>query len=269
MTRGERREVRARLPGGGVGPLPPPALRQAAARRGRPRPRVARQRLRRVTSAAMAAAVSVFPSPRELGPALAGLVAERAAAAGPRFALGLSGGSLVGLLARDLPPAAAAAGPARWLLAVCDERLVPREHPDSTAGAYEALPGPAVPEFDLLLLGVGPDGHTCSLFPGHALLQEKEKIVAAITDSPKPPAERVTLTLPVLNAARTVVFVATGENKATVLKRILEGDEEDPLPAARVRPRSGRLRWLLDEAAAKELTGPVERHPGGAAGRGR
>ncbi|NXL53674.1 6PGL phosphogluconolactonase, partial [Podilymbus podiceps] len=71
-------------------------------------------------------------------PALARLVAERAAAAaggGGRFTLGLSGGSLVGLLARDLPPAAPPA-PARWLLAFCDERLVPSEHPESTAGAY-------------------------------------------------------------------------------------------------------------------------------------
>ncbi|XP_009464671.1 PREDICTED: niban-like protein 2 [Nipponia nippon] len=89
---------------------------------------------------------------------------------------------------------------------------------------------------------------------------EKEKIVAAITDSPKPPPERITLTLPVLNAARMVAFVATGEGKAAVLKRILEGDEENPLPAARVRPRSGQLRWFLDAAAAKELTIPVDNH---------
>ncbi|XP_074666852.1 6-phosphogluconolactonase [Strix aluco] len=252
---------------------------------------------------AMAAAaprrVAVFPSPQALGPALARLVAERAAAADGRFSLGLSGGSLVGLLARDLPPAlAAAAAPSRWLVAFCDERLVPPEHPESTAGAYgtqllprllapgprvlapapglppaaaaadyaaqlrQAFPGQDVPVFDLLVLGLGPDGHTCSLFPGHPLLQEEEKIVAAITDSPKPPPERITLTLPVLNAARMVVFVATGEGKAAVLKRILEGgEEENPLPAARVRPRSGQLRWFLDEAAAKELTGPVEKHP--------
>ncbi|GAB0201771.1 6-phosphogluconolactonase [Grus japonensis] len=252
-------------------------------------------------AAAASRRVSVFPSPQELGPALAQLVAERAAAAaaGGRFSLGLSGGSLVGILSRDLPAVIAAAGPAapaRWLVAFCDERLVPPEHPESTAGAYEAqllprLPGPGprvltltpglppaaaaadyaeqlrqvfpgeeVPVFDLVVLGVGPDGHTCSLFPGHPLLQENEKIVAAITDSPKPPPERITLTLPVLNAARMVVFVATGEGKAAVLKRILEGDEENPLPAARVRPRSGQLRWFLDESAAKELTLPVEKH---------
>ncbi|KAM6394815.1 6-phosphogluconolactonase [Rhynochetos jubatus] len=240
--------------------------------------------------------VSVFPSAQELGPALAQLVAERAAAAGGRFSLGLSGGSLVGILARDLPAAAGPAAPARWLVAFCDERLVPPEHPDSTAGAYkaqllprlpapgprvlaptpglppaaaaadyaaqlrQAFPGQDVPVFDLLVLGVGPDGHTCSLFPGHPLLEEKEEIVAALTDSPKPPPERITLTLPVLNAARAVVFVATGEGKAAVLKRLLEGDEENPLPAARVRPRSGQLRWFLDEPAARELSIPVEKH---------
>ncbi|XP_027525898.1 LOW QUALITY PROTEIN: 6-phosphogluconolactonase [Corapipo altera] len=252
------------------------------------------------------AAVSVFPSSRELGPALARIVAEAAAEAaqgeGGRFSLGLSGGSLVELLARELPPALsaapAAADPAQWLVAFCDERLVPPDHPESTCGAYRAqllprlppprprvlsvtpglgpaaaardygeqlrgaFPGQEVPVFDLLVLGVGPDGHTCSLFPGHPLLQEQDEIVAALEDSPKPPPARVTLTLPVLNAARSVLVVATGASKAPVLKRILEGKEEPPLPAALVRPRSGRLRWLLDEAAAAELSIPMEKHSG-------
>ncbi|XP_027563027.1 6-phosphogluconolactonase-like, partial [Neopelma chrysocephalum] len=92
--------------------------------------------------------------------------------------------------------------------------------------------------------------------------QEQDEIVAALEDSPKPPPARVTLTLPVLNAARSVLVVATGASKAPALKRILEGKEEPPLPAALVRPRSGRLRWLLDEAAAAELSIPVEKHSG-------
>lgn len=88
------------------------------------------------------AAVSVFPSQGELGAALARLVTEAAAeavASRGRFTLGLSGGSLVALLARELPPAlsaAAGAEPSRWLVAFCDERLVPPEHPESTGGAY-------------------------------------------------------------------------------------------------------------------------------------
>ncbi|XP_067416777.1 6-phosphogluconolactonase [Emydura macquarii macquarii] len=250
--------------------------------------------------------ISVFPSPQELGSSLAQLVAtvaqratQRAAESGGRFSLGLSGGSLVRILSQELPAAAAVSGPAapaRWVLAFCDERLVPVEDPESTYGAYkthllskisipenqvvainpslpvqeaasdyaaklkEAFQGENMPVFDLLILGIGPDGHTCSLFPDHPLLQEKEKIVASISDSPKPPPERITLTLPVLNAARTVVFVATGESKAAILKRILEGDEENPLPAALVQPHTGKLHWFLDESAAKELTVPFEKH---------
>ncbi|NXP22286.1 6PGL phosphogluconolactonase, partial [Scytalopus superciliaris] len=99
-----------------------------------------------------------------------------------------------------------------------------------------------------------------SLFPPLPPLQEQELLVASLEDSPKPPPERVTLTLPVLNAARSVLVVAAGASKAPVIQRILEGQEEPPLPAALVRPRSGRLRWLLDEAAASELTIPRGKH---------
>ncbi|NXS83846.1 6PGL phosphogluconolactonase, partial [Erpornis zantholeuca] len=124
----------------------------------------------------------------------------------------------------------------------------------------QAFPGADPPQFDLLLLGMGPDGHTCSLFPGHALLQERRPLIAAIVDSPKPPRARVTMTLPLLNLARSLLILASGASKSCTVQRILEGEEEEELlPAARVQPRSGHLRWLLDQEAAKELRIPLEK----------
>ncbi|NXV55815.1 6PGL phosphogluconolactonase, partial [Molothrus ater] len=82
----------------------------------------------------------------------------------------------------------------------------------------QAFPGQALPRFDALLLGVGPDGHTASLFPGHALLQEQDSLVSFLEDSPKPPPQRVTMTLPLLNAAQSLLVVATGASKAPVIK---------------------------------------------------
>lgn len=114
-----------------------------------------------------------------------------------------------------------------------------------------AAAGGFLPKYDILLLGMGPDGHTCSLFPGHALLDEKSLIVAPISDSPKPPAERVTLTLPVLNNAKACVFVSTGDGKKELIHKIV--DKGQDFPAGRVKPTQGELIWILDAPAASML----------------
>jgi 6-phosphogluconolactonase len=107
------------------------------------------------------------------------------------------------------------------------------------------------PRFDLILLGMGPDGHTASLFPDHALLSENKRWSAPVTDSPKPPPSRITLTLPVLNSARTVVFVVTGAGKAEILPQVLQ--PESGYPAGMVDPKEGRAYWFLDQSAASYL----------------
>lgn len=110
------------------------------------------------------------------------------------------------------------------------------------------------PVFDLILLGMGPDGHTASLFPGHALLDYTASWVASIADSPKPPPRRITLSLPVLNAAKNVYFVCTGAGKSPNLAKVLgvAGTDEPMLPAGRVQPTDGQLVWFVDNDAAAD-----------------
>jgi len=109
------------------------------------------------------------------------------------------------------------------------------------------------PVFDLILLGIGPDGHTCSLFPGHELLSEEDRWVAFIEDSPKPPPRRLTLTYPVVNHAARVAFVATGQGKVDILSTVLDKPEEG-LPASRVRPAfPGQVYWFVDDAASAKV----------------
>ena len=137
------------------------------------------------------------------------------------------------------------------------------ENPDAAAVAedYEktlrkffALEPGQVPVFDLILLGMGPDGHTASLFPGTAGLQEKSRLVIANWVE-KMKTSRLTFTLPVLNAARCVTFLVSGTDKAAVLRTVLEGDvPAEQYPAKLVRPTDGKLIWLVDRAAASELT---------------
>jgi len=137
------------------------------------------------------------------------------------------------------------------------------ENPDAAAVAedYEktlrkffALEPGQVPVFDLILLGMGPDGHTASLFPGTAGLQEKSRLVIANWVE-KMKTSRLTFTLPVLNAARCVTFLVSGTDKAAVLRTVLEGDvPAEQYPAKLLRPTDGKLIWLVDRAAASELT---------------
>lgn len=119
--------------------------------------------------------------------------------------------------------------------------------------------GPSpTPRFDLMLLGVGEDGHTASLFPGSPLLNEERRWVAA-EHVAKLNAWRLTLTLPVINAAATVVFLVVGSGKAKIVRRVLaEPSGPDPVPAQLVRPVAGRLLWFLDTQAAALLRASSE-----------
>ncbi len=147
---------------------------------------------------------------------------------------------------------------------------VPAENPDAAAAAsdYEAelrgffglrselRPGdrPAeFPRFDLILLGMGPDGHTASLFPDSPALDEKARLVVANRVA-KFNTYRITFTFPVLNGAAEVVFLASGADKADMLHQVLEVKNTPPLPSQRVQPADGKLLWLLDEAAAAKLS---------------
>ncbi len=106
--------------------------------------------------------------------------------------------------------------------------------------------------FDLVLLGLGDDGHTASLFPGKASLSATDPVVATEPGVLPPPVERVTLTFPVLNAARSVLFLVTGANKRDALSRLLAGGDAIETPAVGVRPVSGSLTILADADAAKK-----------------
>jgi 6-phosphogluconolactonase len=109
------------------------------------------------------------------------------------------------------------------------------------------------PVFDLIYLGLGNDGHTASLFPGHKALEETRKLVVAVKGG-DPHVSRLTLTYPVLNHARQIVFMVSGKGKSPVLKTMFE-NRNALLPAQRVRPSHGKMNWLLDKEAASLLSG--------------
>lgn len=171
-----------------------------------------------------------------------------------------------------------------------DERCVPPDHPDSNYRmANETLLGkiavprentfriPAededhdraaanysetirqffnsdLPRFDLVFLGMGPDGHTASLFPGTTALQIKDRIAVA-NYVEKFQTYRITLTATAINNAENVIFLVAGEDKAATLKEVLEGERQpEKYPSQLIHPVNGELLWMLDEAAAAELT---------------
>jgi 6-phosphogluconolactonase len=228
--------------------------------------------------------VRVFDDAAALAAAAAGAIVEAAAAgvaALGRASLGLSGGRTPVATYRAL-----ASGPlrsrvdwARVRIYFADERAVPRDDPESNFRlAREVLIDPlgipprnihrmkgeypdlqvAVEEYeahltepiDVLILGVGEDGHVASLFPGTPLVSETVRRVAMVADSPKPPARRLTLTARALAEARRVLVLATGTEKAEAVARALEGEVgARELPARLVRERD----WFLDRAAAGGL----------------
>ena len=219
--------------------------------------------------------------------------AEQAIALRGRFTVALAGGTTPNVLYERLATAFRDTVPWQAIPFFWgDERHVPPTHPDSNfraanaamlakvpvpeahvhrilgelpsaaaaASDYErtlrrafALDGVVLPVFDLVLLGLGPDGHTASLFPGGDAMRQTERLVLA------PWVEtfrtyRITLSLPVLNRASLVVFLVSGAGKADVLHAVLEGpNRPDALPAQAVRPSNGQVIWLVDRAAAAQL----------------
>jgi 6-phosphogluconolactonase len=211
--------------------------------------------------------------------------AARAKARRGLFAMALPGGSVGG---HGFP--ALAAVPFDWGVTHVfwvDERAVPPSSPDSNFGLADSLwlgssgaspsnihrmpadvpdlsaaataysnelirvLGPE-PRLDLVMLGVGPDGHVASLFPGHAALSEERKMVLPIVDAPKQPPRRLTLTLPILTSAERVIVMALGESKAAVMHEA-QTREDSSLPVSLVLRRSARTLVLLDEQAGERL----------------
>jgi 6-phosphogluconolactonase len=222
--------------------------------------------------------------------------AAAAVAARGHFTVALSGGATPAGLYRLLTasPYRERVDWGRTMVFFGDERCVPPDHPDSNyrmvretlldhvplppdnvhrvpgerdasaaAAAYTltlrsafGLGSGARPHFDLILLGMGDDGHTASLFPGMPALNETATLVLAseVPDYVRPHVPRVTLSLPVINAANRVIFLVAGGAKVSAIRAVLCGPEPDvPLPARRVKPVGGALVWLLDEAAAAGL----------------
>ena len=130
--------------------------------------------------------------------------------------------------------------------------LAAREYEAEIARVFRVR-GDVPPTFDLILLGMGADGHTASLFPFTATLKESTRWVVP-NYVPKLSAYRLTMTAPLINHAARVLFLVAGADKAAALAEVLQGPADpDRLPSQRIRPQSGELLWLLDQAASSQL----------------
>jgi 6-phosphogluconolactonase len=132
-----------------------------------------------------------------------------------------------------------------------DAKVAASDYEQALRRFFALSPG-EFPRFDLIYLGIGPDGHTASLFPGSAGLEEKSRLVIANWVE-KFKTDRITFTYPVLNASACVMFLVSGPDKAAILREVLENPDRG-LPCQQVRPGHGRLVWLLDRAAAGALS---------------
>ena len=132
-----------------------------------------------------------------------------------------------------------------------DANVVAKDYEEALRSFFGLRPG-EFPRFDLILLGLGPDGHTASLFPNTAALNETKLLVVANWVE-KFKANRITFTYPVLNNAACVIFLVSGADKADMVRTVLEDGRAD-LPSQRVHPVNGRLLWLLDKGAASKLS---------------
>lgn len=139
-------------------------------------------------------------------------------------------------------------------------RILGERGPTAAADAYEQeLQGAGTPEFDLVLLGLGPDGHTASLFPDQSTLTERERLVVGVQEAGLEPfVPRVTMTLPALGGARQIVFLVAGQSKAGAVAAAFGPDAKpDPhVPASMLSPFASQILVLLDEAAASGVPGP-------------
>jgi len=137
---------------------------------------------------------------------------------------------------------------------MADRPAAARDYQTEIARAFEVKEAGQPPSFDLLLLGMGTDGHTASLFAGGESLREGRRWAVSVEAPQRPPPSRITLTVPILNRAREIRVLVAGADKSVTLRAVLQGPHEPArMPVQLVKPENGRMIWLVDEAAASAL----------------